>query len=845
MRASLIFTAAVFLSSSLAAAESIPEGPRAFFETYCLECHDADVLKGEINLDVPQVNWADSSVQLRWERILEALATEAMPPKKKSQPTRAEREELVEWIDESLSRHVPLGGTPARRLNQTEYQATVKSLFGIKDFELPPGFPVDREHHGFDNLGHGLVLSPPLLQAYSETAQLVADQIFPPQTKESKPVRATAAAEEFAISYSSGKIVDGAMRLGMKSDPIFRSCTWPSRIEAPSSGIYRLSLDLSTFRPAADGEAMVVKVYARDVESRDSIPHTHLRLLQEIEVSSESSETFQFEAALYESQTPVIHWANAFLDSDREDKETLVSYFVARDAETPGYLAAWHAMVDGQAQGFRGGVGWDRVKALLAEAPNAGFDETKREALLKRIRGNPVLYAETVIFEVFERGPALELHHFAMEGPFQSVESPKDQERRRLQADFVGGHSRPEEIIRHFLARAFRRPVDDETVANYLQLHDRHLDAGRSADEAMHLVIRNALISPRFLYRCLSEGPLDDFDLGTRLAYFLTGAPPDDELRKRLAAGRLRDPAVLRAQAERLMPKKASASLCVHFTGQWLRTRNLSEIMPDPTFKFNAKDETNARLEVEHFFFSILNENRPVTDFIDPDFTWTSGRLAKNVYGLTSGFDKKKSNAIHRVELSRGGRFGGVLGQSAIMMATANGVDTQPVLRGVWVLENILGQSPPPPPNSVPALTPDTTGTRNPRELLSAHTEASSCAACHRHIDPLGFMLENFDPVGRWRDEWPDTQTTIDSSVVLTDGTPIRDIRDFKAWLVDHIDLFAQCLSEKLMTYATGRIPNYVERKEIDHIVTESLEKGEGFRDLLLRLIESETFGTK
>ena len=480
MRVFLVFIAALGLCLQAAAADVLPDEPRLFFEAYCLDCHDGELHKGGINLDVVDVNWAASTEQSRWERVLKAVKTGAMPPEKKSQPLAAERLQLVDWIDETLNRHIAIGGTPARRLNQTEYRATIESVFGIKDFELPPGFPMDRDYHGFDNLGHGLVLSPPLLRAYSETAQLVADRIFPPPIKASRVVRSTAEARDFAISYSSGKVVDGAMRLGMKSDPIFRSCTWPSRIEAPTSGIYNLSLDLSTFRPTVETEPMVVQVYARDVESRDSIPLTQLRLLRELEVSSESPKTFRFEAELYESQTPVIHWANAILDSDRDDKEELVSYFVSRDAEIPGYLAAWHAMVEGSSQGFRGGVGWDRVKALLAEGAKASFDATQREAFLKRVRGNPVLYAETVIFEVFERGPALELHRFSMDGPHRLVEGPKERERRRLRSIFTGENSTPEAIIREFLTRAFRRPVDEETVVTYSQLHDRHLKSGRS-----------------------------------------------------------------------------------------------------------------------------------------------------------------------------------------------------------------------------------------------------------------------------------------------------------------------------------------------------------------------------
>ena len=202
-------------------------------------------------------------------------------------------------------------------------------------------------------------------------------------------------------------------------------------------------------------------------------------------------------------------------------------------------------------------------------------------------------------------------------------------------------------------------------------------------------------------------------------------------------------------------------------------------------------------------------------------------------------------SGLQKLPLERGGRFGGLLAQSAIMTATANGVDTQAVLRGVWELENIMGTPPPEPPKSVPGLTPDTRGATTPREILAAHMGDASCASCHRLIDPIGFMLENYDPVGNWRELWPKIDVPIDSSGVLPDGTHINDISDFKAWLVDNIDLFSQCLSEKLLTYATGRVPNYAERHEIEKIVKANQANGNGFQDLFLALVTSETFRTK
>ena len=287
------------------------------------------------------------------------------------------------------------------------------------------------------------------------------------------------------------------------------------------------------------------------------------------------------------------------------------------------------------------------------------------------------------------------------------------------------------------------------------------------------------------------------------------------------------------------------------FVGQWLDTDSLHGIMPDPKFRFDETSIDIAKYETEASFAEILNRNLPMTDFIDPNFTFSSIDFVMRNYGFTpqkargkklSGAAKRK---LQRLEIERGGRHGGLLGQSAILMATANGVDTQPVLRGVWVLENLLGMPPPPPPKNVPALTPDTRGTTTPREMLAAHTKDSACAACHQRIDPVGFVLENFDPVGRWRTEWPGSNTKIDASGTLPDGTEISNAIDFKAWLVDNVDLFSECLAEKLMVYATGRVPNYAEKREIEIIVQKNRRNTNGFRDLVLALIESETFRTK
>lgn len=570
-----------------------------------------------------------------------------------------------------------------------------------RTFPYPPGFPSDQKLHGFDNVGEGLVVSPLLLESYAQTASLVADEIFPPPRAipESRVVQIDV--DDLALSYSSGTVIKVAVHLGMNFSAIERSCTWPSRFETRDSGVYRLSIELSAFRPRTGEAPMIAKILARDVSSKDSVSHKSLRLLKEIEVTSESPEVVEFDAELYEGQTPVVLWANATLNTDRggnNHNESIAKFFRQRERETPGYLEAWHSMLENtQGPGFRGGLGWELVKAQLERGDLPALSQEEREALLEKVASNPNLYGETVVFDAFENGPALAVHGVTVEGPLRITSGPRDREQSRLNKRFEGVGQSPSETIERFLAKAFRRPVDEETRRSFLTIYEKSIASGQTHDQAMHLVIRSALISPRFLYRCLHPGPLDHYDLATRLAYFLTGYPPDEELMAMVEAGNLSDRDVLRAQAERLLPTAADAPLVKGFTSQWLDTEHLPDIMPDPKFNFGPGDITAARLEVEHFFAEMLRENRPMTDFVDPDFTWTSPRIARSVYGLERGIPKR-GNRILRVELPRGGRYGGVLGQSAVMMATANGVDTQPVLRGVWVLENILGTPPPPHP---------------------------------------------------------------------------------------------------------------------------------------------------
>ena len=841
---------------------AIPEQAMDVLSEYCIDCHDAADRKGGLDLDLKTIDWSEAENRKIWEKVLKANEEGLMPPPRKDQPSAEEREALIAWLDASLLEHTPIGGTLPRRLSREEYQATIRALFGLPKFQLPAGFPRDSEYHGFNNVGEGLVMSPPLFEAYAKVAWEVADALYPPAKPAPKLATWKAGPEDMVLSFSAATVRDGALRLASRHHNIMRSCTWPSRIEVARSGVYRITVSASTFRPVS-AEPMILELRAREVSASERSSTGSFRLLKEIPIRSESPESVTFEAELYEGQTLLFRWLNAEMTHDGKELEKQMRAWFKRD---PRYLAAWQKAVfpDGtfrsRANVLRGRNGWDTVTRHLADPTldmsQATMDSETTKKLLEVFANGMTNVADAQCHYYFEHGPSLEFHALSVEGPLRLVEDPGDQRRSKLRLGVAGvgkGALSNEEFARqmltNFLPRAFRRPVDERTLESFLALAREHWAAGHSFEEGMHLLIRNILISPRFLYRALGPGKMNEHDLATRLSYFLTQGPPDATLIDLANRGRLSESWVLRREAERLMPRKWNHPFVQSFTRQWLDTGLLPEIMPDQKFNFTPYYVEMARDEVEHFFAAMLRENRPMSDFIDPDFTYTSGVFARNVYQLDvepkgKAFDTE-DRKIRRIALERGGRTGGLLGQSAIMLATANGVDTQPVLRGVWVLENLLGSPPPPPPKGVPALTPDTQGTSNPRELLAAHTTEESCATCHQRIDPVGFVLENYDPVGRWRENWPKGGGKIDPTGVLPDGTPIKDAVDFKRWLTANVDQFSECLSEKLMTYATGRVPNHAERKEIGKVVKANHENGNGFRDLMLALIESETFRTK
>jgi hypothetical protein len=399
-------------------------------------------------------------------------------------------------------------------------------------------------------------------------------------------------------------------------------------------------------------------------------------------------------------------------------------------------------------------------------------------------------------------------------------------------------------VLRAFADRAYRRPARHEEVTRLLRFVEAAQKNGEGTEEGIRLALQAILVSPHFLFKVELDGgpgthPVGDLELATRLSYFLWSSLPDEELFRRAATGRLRDS--LPAQVRRMLRDPRSRALAEEFAGQWLQTRGLTAATPDPA-RFPDFDEELWRAmlrETELFFDHIVRADRSVLELLDADYTFVNERLARH-YGLPG----VRGGEFRRVALAGTGR-GGVLTQAAVLTVTSNPTRTSPVKRGKWVLENLLGAPPPPPPPGADDLKPATHDGRPAtlRQRLELHRTKAECAACHRHMDPLGFGLENFDAVGAWRDR--DECQPIDAGGTLPDGRSFRGPAELRAVLKERAGDFSRCLAEKLLTYALGRGLTPADRCAVDRVVRDLRRNDSRFSSLVLAVVQSEPFQTR
>ncbi|MBC9868399.1 MAG: DUF1592 domain-containing protein [Opitutae bacterium] len=808
-------------------ASDVQLDPLQFLRTHCIDCHGEKKQKGDRRFDSLTLDFEDLDTAWDWEEILDMLNLGEMPPEDEPQPGRAEKFAMIDWITGELETvHTARSEeerTRLRRLNAFEYGNTIRDLLHVNmdSFDPTGAFPPDEERHGFKNLGKTLVLSDHLLEKYLDAAWQSIDKAI---KFEEKPV---AIADVFVpdditdrkfhfrhqIWFEvnvNGEYVD--VGHGSRESRRFHADRFKG---VPADGYYTIRIDAT-----AVGR---VNPYDPDILGLD--PHEPLK------------------AAIIVTDPSVGNPGNRTNASDRT-----VAVIPIEDDDRKTYeVRAW---VD---KGFvpilvfaNGPRPFKRLFGIIAERYH-------RDVLPSNWRSGtddePAEVLDTYLSDVYV-GPRLRIYNMSIEGPEFGQWPPKSH-----QALFGKEATHPDRIdpvavIERFAPRAFRRPLLDSERDRYANFYNRLRDEGNSSLSAIKSTLSAILTSPHFLYieRPWEERDApehaDQFNLASRLSYFLWSSMPDDELFSVAARGDLASTHEMRYQALRMLRDPKARGFVDQFTDSWLRLNKLGSMPPDAEkFKeyYNRDLQPLMKEETRLFFQHILDQNRPIDDFLNSDYTFVNRILAHH-YGI----EGIAGDHFRKVALSADSLRGGLLSQASILTTTSNGVETSPVVRGIWILENILGTPPSPPPPDVEPLEPDIRGATTIREQLIKHRKVETCAECHRKIDPLGFAMESFDPIGKERHFYLNSEgeksKVVDTSGMVPTGQDFQDINELKAILLDRKRLFAKCLTEKMLTYALGRELTFVDRGAVVGILENLENRGGGLKDLVELVVTSEAF---
>jgi hypothetical protein len=771
---------------------------RGMLNTYCNGCHSTAVHAGGLALDSLSLDAVHAHADV-WESAVRKLRGRLMPPPGSRQPDQREIDSFVAWMEAKLDspaggrdggrREAKAGYVPMQRMTRTEYGTAVNDLLGI-ELDAKQLLPAEIEVNGFENIAAALSVSPAFLDQYVAAARLAAKLAV----GESAPKVASA---HYAKTKGDDQAahIDG-LPLGTRGGMKFRHTF-------PADGEYRFTIP-----------DVGVDLYTRVVETR----HTLVILVDGREVFRESL-------------------------GGPDDMRT----------------------VD------RGGApGRAKVMERFANIPvqiKAGTHDVA-VTFIERARIESDEFVGFLPGDEFSRGDRMArlVDGVNVAGPFNSPGVSETVSRRRVficrpstplgaaLSESKGRPAKPGEelscarrITENLARRAFRRPVTAEEIDSLMP----YFESGRKAgfDSGIEQVIAAVLVSPEFLYRGIQtpknaadrdEFALSDLELASRLSFFLWSQGPDEELLKIAAAGRLRNPAALRAQALRMLTDSRASSLVRHFAIKWLDLDKLSEVQPDPNLfpAFTELLRQDMAVELESFLASVLLEERNVGDLLTADHTFLNERLARH-YGIKSVLGPQ----FRRVTLDDPRRMG-LLGKGAMLLRTSYGNRTSPVLRGAWVMGKLMGTPPTPPPPDVdtdlsqPKGQPPTTL----RARLESHRSKPGCRQCHGVIDPIGLALENFDAVGRWRDMDLEAKAPIDASTVLPTGRSVDGPAELRQALFGGRDLFVRALTEKLMMYALGRELRYYDMPQVRAVVRRAGDQDYRLSAIVSGIVTSDAF---
>ena len=804
--------------------------PRGFVQEYCISCHGEEKQKGDRRFDHLEFNFDDDDTVFDWQEVLDMVNLGEMPPEDEPQPSDEEVRSLVSTLTPELeayyARLTQKESTGLRRMNSFQYRNTLRDLLGLNmdSFDPTSSFPSEDREHGFDNIASKLVTSRYLMERYLEAASNSIDKI----------VEIPATPPSIRRDFGANDLWDRPMQ--------FRART------------YFIANHLGLYVDMGHGDIGWERIYPVGFEG---VP---VDGYYTITVKAEGvGRVNRYDPALFnvDFDEPIkleVFANDASVESARNQNPTNreIATIALDDHVVQEYkITAW--LDKGFNFGFRYANGPISHKRTVLSVQEKYHPETKTTNYRDAFADEPSEQLETWLSEAYE-GPRVRIYSTSIEGPDVRVWPPQNY-RDLLSTDRHGEiPENPYELIADFARDAFRRPVLASEVELYNSFYDLERDDGVEPLVALTDTFKAILCSPHFLY---IEAPVDEefgqagwdhsrkeaYRVASRLSYFLWGTMPDQALLDAADSEALLDPIELRYQALRMLRDPRAEAFVADFTDGWLGLAKLGQVMPDPTkFSFYTTHELekSMRGETRSFFRYILEENRDLAEFLVSGYTFVDRNLAKH-YGI----EHAHLDEVHqKVELPVNSHRGGLLGQAGVLTVTANGVDTSPVVRGVWILENILGTPPSPPPPDVPALEPDIRGATSIRDQLAKHREIATCNECHRKMDPLGFALENFDAVGTFRTHYSDARgnptVPVDATGKLPSGESFEDGRELKTILLERREFFVRCLTEKLLMYALGRELAFSDRPQINAIIDELERRQGGLQDLVELVVTSE-----
>ena len=806
-----LFSVCMAASSLLLAAElenqSVSGSNRALLDQYCVICHNQAVVNS-----VAQLNEGLQTTQLRnlgltldvedvsnlaenpevWEKVIKKLRVGVMPPPNYPRPDKESYDGFRTFLENELDRVASTQINPGRtqafhRLNQTEYQNSVRDLLDL-DIDVADLIPTDApDQYGFDNNADVLALSPLSVERYVSAAHKIAELAVG-----ATPRGASINTYEVPLNLIQDDRLSEELPFGSRGGAAIEHMF-------PVDGEYRITLNLQT------NYVDFVRGYDQPHEVELSLDGQHL-------------ETFAFGGDAPGTPAPYSYAGNIRGNDDWEE-----------------FMMAFSE------EGFE-------IQVNVKAGPRVIGATFPREMWENEGIQQPRLFGyHLAVTELPDANPAVD--SIQIEGPL-SVDGPGDTPSRRrifscLPANLDEEPACAQQILSSLARRAYRRPVSESDVQGLVEFYNQgRLDGG--FEVGIQFALERVLVSPDFLFR-IEQDPADaqpgamyaisDIELASRMSFFLWSSPPDDELLNLAERGALREPGMLEQQVQRMMADPRADAFIKNFVGQWLYLRNLDDFYPDPAAfpEFDENLRTALQRETELFIDDQIRSDASLLDLLRADYTFVNERLARH-YGIPGVYGSR-----YRKVTVDGNQRGGLLGHGGLMMVTSYPNRTSPVLRGKFVLENLLGGPPPEPPPNVPALETSSDGKiLTMREAMVMHRENPACRVCHAAMDPIGFSLENYDVVGKWRREF--AGQPIDASGLLPDGNTFDGPDGLQGLLLERPDDLVGTITEKLMRFALGRSLEYYDMPEVRAVVRAASEEDYRWSSIILGVVESTPF---